>query len=92
MKIWILSIVIVLFAGCSKLFGPSETKKFTLGPSGGYRGQPVGSCSERAADAECRKLGWDGAVSYSCGTVHVSGGFWGPFDQDVMYCVTCYRD
>ena len=91
MKKLILILALGILTGCS-VNGPSETKEFKLGPSGGYSGKPVGSCSQRAADKECRLLGWDGAVDWSCRTVHVSGGFWGPFDQDVMYSVTCYRD
>ncbi len=77
--------------GCSALTGPSETKTFKLGPSGGYRGEPVGNCDQGSADEECRKFGYDEATSWDCSSVHVSGGFFGPFDQDVMYSVTCVR-
>lgn len=92
MKKMILVTVTLLLTGCSSLFGPSETKEFKLPAKGGYRGTPVGSCSQGAADRECQKLGWDGATDYSCGTEHTCGGFFGCFDQSVMYCVTCYRD
>ena len=92
MRTVILALALISVAGCSSLSGPTETKTFELEPSGGYGGQPVGSCSMRSADEVCRSLGWEGATDYSCGTVHVTGGFFGPFDQDVMYCVTCYRD
>ena len=91
MKKMALLALIVLVTGCSSIFGPRETKEFKLPARGGYRGTPVGSCSQRAADEECRNLGWKGAVDWDCGTVHVSGGFWGDWDQSVMYCVTCYR-
>ena len=92
MKQVVLIAVLVLCVGCSGLLGPKETKKFNLEGSGGYRGEPVGSCSQRSADGVCRELGWDGATDWSCGSVHVTGGFFGSFDQDVMYTVTCYRD
>ena len=86
-----LILAVGIIAGCSST-GPGETKKFKLGPSGGYSGEPVGNCSQRAANEECRKLGWAHATDYSCGTVHVTGGFFGSFDQDVMYSVTCWRE
>ena len=92
MRTAILISMFILWVGCSSLTGSKETKKFDLPGSGGYSGEPVGSCSMRAADAECRELGWDGATDFSCGSVHVTGGFFGSFDQDVMYTVTCYRD
>jgi hypothetical protein len=92
MKKIILGIIIILITGCSNPFGSKETKKFDLPSEGGYSGRPVGSCSQDAADAECKKLGWDGATDWECRTVHVSGGFWGSWDQAVMYSVTCYRD
>jgi hypothetical protein len=78
--------------GCSNSTGPGETKEFNLPGSGGYRGEPVGNCDQRNADEICREFGYDKALDYSCGTAHTSGGFFGPFDQDVMYCVTCWRD
>lgn len=78
-------------AGCSDLLGPKETKTFKLAASGGYRGKPVGNCDQRNADRECRALGWKRAVDWDCRSVHVSGGFWGSWDQDVMYSVTCTR-
>jgi len=77
--------------GCSALTGPSETKKFKLGGSGGYRGKSVGNCDQKNANKECRLLGWDEAVDWECGTEHVSGGFFGCWDQDVMYSITCTR-
>lgn len=92
MKAVILIVVLMLCNGCSLLTGPKETEKFTLKASGGYRGTPVGNCSMSSADEECGKLGWDGADDFTCGSVHVSGGFFGSFDQDVMYTVTCYRN
>ena len=92
MKLVILIFMITFIAGCAGLNEPSETKTIKLEPSGGYRGEPVGSCSMRSANKVCQELGWDGATEYSCGSVHVTGGFFGSFDQDVMYSVTCYRN
>ena len=92
MKTAILIAIFMLCVGCSSLTGSKETKEFDLPGSGGYSGEPVGSCSQRSADGVCRDLGWDGATDWSCGAVHVCGGFFGCFDQDVMYTVTCYRD
>jgi len=83
--------LVVMNNGCSALTGPSDTKTFKLGGSRGYRGESVGNCDQRSADKECRKLGYDKATSWDCSSVHVSGGFFGSFDQDVMYSVTCVR-
>ena len=92
-KIPLAVMLIALIATCTGcgLFGPSETKKFTLEPSGGYQGKPVGNCDQKNADEECQLLDWDQAEGFECGTVHVTGGFFGSFDQDVMYTVTCSR-
>jgi hypothetical protein len=92
MRTVILVLILAVVAGCSSLSGPNETQTIELEPSGGYGGEPVGSCSMRSADEICRSLGCDGATDYSCSSVHVTGGFFGSFDQDVMYTVTCYRD
>ena len=92
-KIPLAVMLIALIATCTGcgLFGPSETKKFTLEPSGGYQGKPVGNCDQKNADEECQLLGWDQAEDFECGTVHVTGGFFGSFDHDVIYTVTCSR-
>jgi len=93
-KISLMSVLIVMIAilpSCGSVGGPSETMEFTLEPSGGYNGKPVGNCDQKNANEECRLLGWDRAVDWDCGTVHVTGGFFGSFDQDVMYSVTCER-
>ena len=89
MKKLIVPALIILISGCN-LLGEKETATFTMGAEGGYSGKPVGDC-KRGADAECRARGYDEATNYACGTVHVSGGFFGPFDQDVLYKVTCER-
>lgn len=81
--------LITLGSGCD-LLGSKETETFVMSGEGGYSGKPVGDC-KRGADAECRARGYDEATNYVCRTVRVSGGFFGPFDQDVLYKVTCER-
>lgn len=62
MKLLTALLILTLTTGCSSLTGPKETKEFKLSGSGGYRGEPVGSCSKRSASEICRELGWDGAT------------------------------
>ena len=87
-----LIVLIATFTGCG-LFGPTETKKFTLYEFvGSSAGKAVGSCSQKNADEECQLLGWDQAEDFECGTEERGcGSFFGCFDQDVMYTVTCSR-
>jgi hypothetical protein len=90
MLIPICVLLIVAFLACSPL-GPGETKTFTLG-SGGYRGESVGSCDQATADGLCRDRGYERATDYECRTVTAgTGSFWGSWEQDVMYSVTCWR-
>ena len=89
MRTLVLLVLIALIAGCSNPTEPAGTETFNLG-SGGYRGEPVGDCDQEAADEICRERGYMWAIDWTCGTEHVSGGFWGDWNQDVMYCVTCW--
>ena len=84
-KILVLVAVIAFIIGCSKSTGPGETETFDLG-----YGESVAECEQKYADQICRNQGWEKAVSYDCRTVKVNS-FFGVFDQDVMFSVTCWR-
>lgn len=77
---------IAFLIGCSKGTEPGETQDFDLG-----YGESVGDCTQKAADQICRDLGWEKAVDYYCKTVWVNNDFWGVYQQDVMFSVTCWR-
>jgi hypothetical protein len=89
-KTIILSIIIIVLSGCG-VNDPKETKKFTLSPSGGYRGRPVGANSQQVANEVCQEFDYLYAVEWDIRTVHVTGSFWGDWYQDVMYSVTCAK-
>jgi hypothetical protein len=84
--------VSLLPLGCRNLSNSGETKEFDLPEYYNYKGTPVDDCSQQEADRFCREFGYEKAIDYSCGPA-VSGtvGFF-VTTQDVMYCVTCWRD
>jgi len=88
--ILLLLTITTYFSGCG-VNSPNETKKFTLSPSGGYRGRPVGANNQKVANEVCREFEYLYAVEWDIRTVHVTGSFWGDWNQDVMYSVTCAR-
>ena len=91
MKTTILALLAAVLALSCSPVGSGETKTFKLG-SGSYRGESVGSCSQSAADEICRERGYDRATDFDCRTVTAgTGSFWGSWQQDVMYSVTCWR-
>ena len=90
MRLFAIFMILLILIGCSKSTDPGEVKTFKLS-SGGYRGESVGDCSQAEANELCQERGYTYAIDWTCGTEHVSGGFWGSWDQDVMYCITCWR-
>ena len=91
MKRIAVALVLLALIGCELITGPGESETFKMEASGGHKGKPIGSCKQKTVDRECQSLGYQEATSFNCGSVHVSGGFFGSFDQAVLYEVTCWR-
>jgi len=86
MRMLISSIILLLILGCSKSTKYEDAEVFHLGS-----GRTVGSCSQGNADEICRGFGYARAINYECGSKEVGqGSFWGSWEQDYMYEVTCW--